>query len=449
MSKSKFLRCFLPVAVFALDLPGGFGHRPGALAAGGNPGPAFTGAAEAASDGAFDEPDRYFSSEGAYAFRFPGQPKLAEQKLRISNIPVDIHLASYSSRSGTAYVVAYSDLPPAAVDQTRSDLVLESAVQGAATTGGWKVTGKRDIKLGEYSGRDVTGEVTARGAPELGYGRMRMYLVESRLYQIVLLGSQSKVSPDDFEKSLESFEILPGALALSLARAKAAQAASGAPGTQRSQRSRQQVAGQTSGLENALATRPAQRNAGMFQTVTDNSPGPDPAKPAQVAIGVNFSSASLIELPRRPHGWPVRGEKFRQTGPNGGLLVGLRVGTLGARGGLKISSVQPIFQSGSSYIEGARQGVAVPAETTVMAKPGYAVGAVNLRSGLLVDAIQLVFMKYEDGRLDPAESYVSAWLGDTRGGFSKSVSGQGKIVAGIHGSTKEHKLNEFGLVVAE
>jgi hypothetical protein len=344
--------------------------------------------------------------------------------------------------------VAYFDVPQAAVAKTSADILLESAAQGAVAMGGWTITSKKAIKLGEYPGRDVTGDVTASGAPELGYGRIRLYLVENRLYEIVLLGSQSNVSPDDFEKCLDSFEILPGALALALAQAKAAQPPTGAPGAPRTRRFREQVA-RTQGLDYSLATNPVQRDASPAQIEADHSPGPDPSKPAQVAIGVNLASASLIELPRRPEGWPVRGEKFRETGPSGGLLVGLRVGTMNTRGGLKISSLQPIYESGSSYIAGARLGVAVPAETTVVAKPGYAVGGVNLRSGLVVDAIQLVFMKYENGQLDPAESYVSGWLGDSRGGFSKSVSGQGKIVAGIHGAINQHKFNELGLVVAE
>jgi hypothetical protein len=449
MSKTRLLRWLLPTGFLAFYLFGGVADRPGGVAAGGNAGPAFAGAAEAAPNAASDEPDRYFSSEGAYAFRFPGQPKIAEQKHRVSNILVDIHLASYVSPGGTAYIVAYFDVPQAAVDKASADLLLESAVHGAVTMGGWRVTSKKDLKLGEYPGRDVTGEVTARGAPELGYGRMRLYLVENRLYQIVLLGSQSKVSPDDFEKCLESFEILPGALALALAQAKASQPAAGVPGSPRTRRWREQLARRTPGLDNPPTTSPVQRDASPVQAATDQTPGPDPSKPAQVAIGVNLASASLIELPRRPEGWPVRGEKFRETSPNGGLLVGLRVGYTNTRAGLKLSSIQPIYQAGSSYIEGMRQGIAVPTETTVVAKPGYAVGGVNVRSGLLVDAVQLVFMKYENGQLDPAESYVSAWLGDSRGGFSRSVSGQGKIVAGIHGTTKEHKVNELGLVVAE
>jgi hypothetical protein len=401
MSKTKLPRWLLPTGLVAFYLLGSVGDPSCRVTARGTAGPAIAGAAEAASSEAFDEPDRYFSSDGAYAFRFPGQPKLVEQKHRIANVLVDIHLAAYTTPGGTAYIVAYFDVPQAAFDKASTDILLDSAVQGAVALGGWTVTSKKAIKLGEHPGRDVTGDVTARGAPELGYGRMRLYLVENRLYQIVLLGSQSKVSADDFEACLDSFEILPGALALALARAKAAQPATGAPGGLRNRRVREQGSRLTPGRDNASATGPLQLDARSAQTTTDNSPGPDPSKPAQVAIGVNLASANLIELPRRPDGWPVRGVKFRETGPNGGLLVGLRVGSMNARGGLKISSVQPIYQTGSSYIEGARQGVAVPLETTVVAKPGYAVGGVNLRSGPLVDAIQLVFMKYEKASSTP------------------------------------------------
>jgi len=107
------------------------------------------------------------------------------------------------------------------------------------------------------------------------------------------------------------------------------------------------------------------------------------------------------------------------------------------------------LQVDRSYMEGASQGASVAGEATVVAKPGYAVGGVNTRTGLLLDAFQLVFMKYENGRLGPRDTYPSGWLGNPRGGNLQNASGNGKIVAGIHGSTNKREINSLGLVVAE
>jgi hypothetical protein len=58
-------------------------------------------------------------------------------------------------------------------------------------------------------------------------------------------------------------------------------------------------------------------------------------------------------------------------------------------------------------------------------------------------------MKYKNGRLDTKDSYTSGWLGNPKGGNPRSVSGNGKIVAGFHGTASTRELSSLGLVVAE
>ena len=85
----------------------------------------------------------------------------------------------------------------------------------------------------------------------------------------------------------------------------------------------------------------------------------------------------------------------------------------------------------------------------VVARPGYAVGAINTRTGLLLDAFQLVFMKLKNGRLDPDDSYMTNWLGDPRGGGPRDALGAGKLVIGIHGRSNGREINGLGLLVVE
>jgi hypothetical protein len=58
-------------------------------------------------------------------------------------------------------------------------------------------------------------------------------------------------------------------------------------------------------------------------------------------------------------------------------------------------------------------------------------------------------MKYQDGKLDPSDSYTSDWLGDPRGGGDRSASSDGKPVVGIHGRSNGREVNMLGLVLAE
>jgi hypothetical protein len=85
----------------------------------------------------------------------------------------------------------------------------------------------------------------------------------------------------------------------------------------------------------------------------------------------------------------------------------------------------------------------------VVARPGFAVGAINTHTGLLLDSFQVVFMRFKNGRLDARDSYTTDWLGDPRGGGAGTATGQGKLVVGIHGRSNCREVNALGLLVAE
>jgi len=174
--------------------------------------------------------------------------------------------------------------------------------------------------------------------------------------------------------------------------------------------------------------------------------GPDPSQPAEIAIEALASAARLTDRPN-PDG--AERDRFREVAPPRGLLVGARVGYINAFGGSKVGAIRPIFQTAGSYVEGKPYGRDIPVSVTVVARPGYAVGAINTRTGLLLDAFQLVFMRFKDGKLDPSDNYLSSWLGDPRGGGSATVSGEGKFVIGVHGRSNGREINALGLVVAE
>jgi hypothetical protein len=180
--------------------------------------------------------------------------------------------------------------------------------------------------------------------------------------------------------------------------------------------------------------------------VADTDVGPDPTKPAEVAIQTN---GKLRRLGERPASNGNERERFRDVAPEHGLLVGMRVGYVNAFGGSKVGMVQPIFQLGKSYIEGKVFGANIAPSVTVVAKPGYAIGAINTHTGLLVDAFQIVFAKFKNGKFDTRDNYRSEWLGDSHGGGVHSASGEGRPIVGIHGRSNGREINALGLLVAE
>jgi hypothetical protein len=205
--------------------------------------------------------------------------------------------------------------------------------------------------------------------------------------------------------------------------------------------------------EQQPATKPAAGQDGASNAAPAQQPnepvadaGPDPSKPADIAIdaplhGVTLSDRPKIDADER--------ERFREIAPPGGLLVGVRVGYIDAFGGSKIGAVRPIFQNGDAYALGKPHGKDIPQPVSSVARPGYAVGAINTRTGLLLDAFQLVFMRFKEGKLDPSDSYTSSWLGDPRGGGAGTATGAGKLVVGLQGRSNGREINALGLVVAE
>jgi hypothetical protein len=442
MSRASVWRSIIGSASLGFGLIGGLGGAAGPVADAASAAPA---AGEAARP---DEPSPYVSPEGGYRFRFPAKPKLAEQTGQAPGGSMTIHVATCESPDGnTAYLVTYFDPPAADVKAAGRDAFLDRTVDGFVNATGWKVAGKKSIKLGEHPGREVTGEASAPGAPEIGYGRTRFYLAGSRIYQVMLIGPKSKSDPAEFARILDTFELQPGARTVARSapapdRAATATTAPGGP------RPRPAMTEPSARADAPAGARTVLKGSGTATAPAAPSAGPDPSRPAEVAIELKPAPTRRIDLPQdAPR--PVRGEDFREVARGGSVLVGLRVGYVEAPGGRRIGSIQPIFQSGDTYSEGGSKGAPIPGETTLMARPGYAVGGVRVRSELIVDAIQVVFMKYKDGRLLPSDSYASDWLGDRRVGNLKYVTGEGKAVVGIRGATDGKALNALGLVVAE
>jgi hypothetical protein len=126
---------------------------------------------------------------------------------------------------------------------------------------------------------------------------------------------------------------------------------------------------------------------------------------------------------------------YQELPPEGALLIGLEV-TYGESFNHKVlSSIQPIFQSASETYRGRRYGSNSALTTRAEAKKGYAVGAVNVKSGIGADGLSLTFMRIKGDGLDPTDSYESPWMGGKKGDGKPTVlAGDGTPVIGIFGS---------------
>ena len=105
----------------------------------------------------------------------------------------------------------------------------------------------------------------------------------------------------------------------------------------------------------------------------------------------------------------------REAAPNRGMLVGLQLG-LGKFGSSDvIGSVQAIYVSDDGESLGRRLGEELPRVVTVQARPGYAIGAVAVKAGMLIDGLAVYFMRVDGNQLDTQDVYASEWVGGTGG----------------------------------
>ncbi|MDY3559818.1 serine/threonine protein kinase [Gemmata sp. JC673] len=136
---------------------------------------------------------------------------------------------------------------------------------------------------------------------------------------------------------------------------------------------------------------------------------------------------------------------FRDEAPPGGLLVGLDVwyGTFTTYD--VIDGVRPIFRTAGRETLGQLHGRETARGVRVLAKPDYAVGALDVKAGLGLDSVTVTFMKVRGGGLDPADAYASARLGGPGGGSHPLLGGDGTPVTGIIGRKNGAKPSGLGL----
>jgi hypothetical protein len=138
--------------------------------------------------------------------------------------------------------------------------------------------------------------------------------------------------------------------------------------------------------------------------------------------------------------------QFKDQAPDGGLLVGFEIGLGKFINYSIIDSVRPIYRVGDREVLGEQRGTNRSRLVTVKAKPGYAVGAVLAKHGLMFGGMSVVFMRVADGRLDPADRYESDFVGLEQDKPLTKLGGDGTPVVGIVGKSNKKDMTGMGLL---
>jgi len=121
---------------------------------------------------------------------------------------------------------------------------------------------------------------------------------------------------------------------------------------------------------------------------------------------------------------------------SGGPVLGFRYAMGSWAGEAALAELEPLYAAASD-----------PAPQQVIARQGYAVGALEIDAPKYVSAVRIVFMRLgADGRLDPKDSYPSEWIGTPSGKPTRTVGGSGKKVIGLQ-ARRAAVLDAVGLVM--
>lgn len=169
-----------------------------------------------------------------------------------------------------------------------------------------------------------------------------------------------------------------------------------------------------------------------------------------IAVRAAIRGKSIEDL--TPLGGFITRKAYRDTAPAGGILIGFRYTTkIFANSHPVMDYLQPIYLTPLGEKLGTGFGKAPAKPLTVRAKPGYAVGAMRIRGGGLLEGYGLIFMRVRGKSLDPADKYESPWLGRESRAADQPLVGDGRPVIGIHGKLRadgDEEVCSIGLIVA-
>lgn len=169
-----------------------------------------------------------------------------------------------------------------------------------------------------------------------------------------------------------------------------------------------------------------------------------PVSPLTPMPSLQFDPANVI--PSSVMGWEV-GSEFSDVAPAGGILIGLRIGE-DVQGFGNVKNIRPIYQIGNRCVYGDAYGPDGGTKREVVARSGYAIGGLLLRTSAQVETIQAIFCKVKpDGSLDSKDQYLSEQIGQGTG-RKRRIFSDGRPVVEVFGHAS-HQLFGVGLSVVQ
>jgi hypothetical protein len=146
--------------------------------------------------------EAFVDEDGFFSIKFPGEPTVESQNVPTEVGDIEMVTFMYEKSATEVYMVAYSDYPSALIEMSDPAELLQGAKDGALGTYGATISEESEVEMDGNPG------MMFKANSDSYYVTYEIYLVDNRLYQIVILKDGSYPSEDDYNTFIKSFTLL-------------------------------------------------------------------------------------------------------------------------------------------------------------------------------------------------------------------------------------------------
>jgi len=145
------------------------------------------------------------SEDGGFEIQTPITLKEESQSTPTAAGNIMLHMYT-GETNDRAYVVGYADYPAALVKMNDPQKLLDGARDGNIGSFQGKIVEEKKITIDGFPGRELTVDARLKNTIDANM-RARFYIVNNRLYQIMVIGEKGKISTTDMDSFLQSFKL--------------------------------------------------------------------------------------------------------------------------------------------------------------------------------------------------------------------------------------------------
>ena len=145
--------------------------------------------------------ETFTSKDDGFSILMPGTPELETHTVNTVAGPITVYVYQVES-NGIVYQVGYNDYPEEAMEGLTPEQMLDGARDGAVANVFGELIAEEIISLNGYPGRQINIAVEDNGI------RAKIFLVDNRLYQVLVVGPKNKMYYKNVGDVLDSFELI-------------------------------------------------------------------------------------------------------------------------------------------------------------------------------------------------------------------------------------------------